>query len=238
MALPKLNETLNFEMNVPSTGQKVKYRPYLVKEEKVLLQAFESGDPKTCLEAMTDTLSACLDERAALDVGTLATFDVEYMFVKVRSKSVGENSDLVVNCAECKHENPVRVNLDEIEIDIPEKENVISITDDVSVEMQYPTYEMLSKQDFDKVQKEDMNAAMSMISTSIAAILTEEERIETDTLSSEEVIDFISSMTATQLKRLADFMENMPALKHDVQFKCQACGHDNEMELKGLSDFF
>ena len=238
MALPKLNETLNFEMKVPSTGQKVKYRPYLVKEEKVLLQAFESGDPKTCLEAMTDTLSACIDERSALDVGSLATFDVEYMFVKVRSKSVGENSDLVINCAECKHENPVRVNLDEVEIEIAETDNVIQITDDIGVEMQYPTYEMLAKQDFEKVQKEDMNAAMSMIATSIAAILTEEERIETADLAEEEVLDFISSMTASQLKRLAEFIESMPALKHDVEFKCEACGHDNNMELKGLSDFF
>ena len=93
-------------------------RPFLVKEEKVLLQAFESGDPKTCLEAMIDTITACLDERTKIDVGSLATFDVEYMFVKVRSKSVGENSDLVIACGECKHDNAVTVNLDEIEIDV------------------------------------------------------------------------------------------------------------------------
>ena len=238
MALPKLNETLNFELTVPSTGQKVKYRPYLVKEEKVLLQAFESGDPKTCLEAMIDTIEACLDERTKIDVGSLATFDVEYMFVKVRSKSVGENSDLVIACGECKHENPVSVNLDEIEIDVSDTNNVISITDSISVEMRYPTYDVLTKQDLAKIEKEDMDAAMAMIASSVAAILTEEERIETEGLSSEEVIDFISSMTTSQLKSLSEFMENMPALTHGVKFKCEACGHDNDMELKGLSDFF
>ena len=90
MALPRINETLNFTMTIPSTGKKVKYRPYLVKEEKVLLQAFESGDTKTCLEAMADTLAACIDPNENVDVSSLATFDVEYMFVKVRSQSVGE----------------------------------------------------------------------------------------------------------------------------------------------------
>ena len=238
MALPKLNETLNFELTIPSTGQKVKYRPYLVKEEKVLLQAFESGDPKTCLEAMTDTLSACIDERHEVDVTTLATFDVEYMFVKVRSKSVGETSDLVVKCRECKHENEISVDLEEINIDIGEVDNVIEIAEGISVEMRYPTYEMLAKQDLDKIQTEDMDAAMSMIATSIGAILTEEERIDTNNISSTEVVDFISTMTTSQLRKLADYMENMPALKHEVEFECEHCRHENKMELKGLSDFF
>ena len=238
MALPKLNETLNFELTVPSTGQKVKYRPYLVKEEKVLLQAFESGDPKTCLEAMTDTLSACIDERTNLDVSSLATFDVEYMFVKVRSRSVGENSELIMSCAECKHDNNVTVNLDEIEIDVGESENVVQITDTIGVEMQYPTYDMLAKQDMEKIQKEDLNAAMQMIAASIAAILTEEERIETSSLPVDEVVDFISSMTTSQLKSVSEFMENMPALTHDVEFVCQKCQHENKLELRGLSDFF
>ena len=238
MALPKLNETLNFELTVPSTGQKVKYRPYLVKEEKVLLQAFESGDPKTCLEAMTDTLSACIDERTNVDVSSLATFDVEYMFVKVRSKSVGENSDLIMGCAECKHENSVSVNLDEIEIDVGESENVVQITETIGVEMQYPTYDMLAKQDMEKIQNEDLNAAMQMIAASIAAILTEEERIETSSLPVDEVIDFISSMTTSQLKSVSEFMENMPALTHDVEFVCERCQHENKLELRGLSDFF
>ena len=225
-------------MNVPSTGQKIKYRPYLVKEEKVLLQAFESGDPRTCLEAMTDTLSACIDERSNLDVSSLATFDVEYMFVKVRSKSVGENSNLIASCTECSHENPVVVNLDEIEVEVTEKDNVIVITDDISVEMRYPTYDLIAKQDVDKLQSEDLDAAMGVIAASIESILTEEERIDTSDLPSNEIVEFLSSMTANQLKLVADFMENMPALKHNVEFSCENCGHNNSLELKGLADFF
>ena len=238
MALPKLNETLNFELTVPSTGQKIRYRPYLVKEEKVLLQAFESGDPRTCLEAMTDTLSACIDERSNVDVASLATFDVEYMFVKVRSKSVGENSNLIATCTECSHENPVVVNLDEVEIDVQETDNVVKITEEISVEMQYPTYQVIAQQDMTKLQTEDLDAAMGVIESSIQAILTLEERIEAADLPSGELTEFLSSMTANQLKGLADFMEKMPALKHDVVFKCEKCEHENNLELKGLSDFF
>lgn len=118
MALPRINETLNFTMTIPSSGEKVKYRPYLVKEEKVLLQAFESKDSKTCLEAMVDTIAACLDERAGVDVAKLATFDVEYMFTQLRAKSVGEISTILLGCSSCEERNEYDVNLETLEIEV------------------------------------------------------------------------------------------------------------------------
>ena len=237
MALPRINETLNFTMTIPSTGQTVKYRPYLVKEEKVLLQAFESGDSKTCLEAMCDTIAACLDERADVDVTTLATFDVEYMFTQVRSKSVGETSTILVGCKECEHRNEYVVDLESLKVEVEKGTNIIPITDSIKVEMRYPTYESLLSGDIEASQ-EDMGAAISVIAASIAAVHTDEERIDAEAQLPEEMEEFVTSMTATQLQSLSEFLQEMPALKHEAEFKCISCEAENKLELKGLSDFF
>jgi nucleoid DNA-binding protein len=237
MALPRINETLNFTMTIPSTGQKVKYRPYLVKEEKVLLQAFESGDTKTCLEAMADTLAACIDANENVDVSSLATFDVEYMFVKVRSQSVGETSRVQIKCAECQTPNTVVIPLDEVEIDVKKDDAVIPITDNISVEMRYPTYRTLMENDL-SADTENMDTAMSVLASSVAAVLTDEERIDAAEQTTSELVEFLSSMTTTQLQSLSDFLEKMPALRHEIEFTCEECQHENKLELKGLSDFF
>ena len=238
MALPRINETLNFNMTVPSTGKKVKYRPYLVKEEKVLLQAFESGDTKTCLEAMVDTLEACIDPKSKLDVGSLATFDVEYLFVKVRSKSVGEVSTVVVNCTECGEGNKHNIDLEEVSVEVESIDNVIQITDDIAIELAYPTYDTIIKGEVADVEKNDISAAMDIMAGSVKAVLTEEERIDCAHQSKEEVVEFLNSMTATQLQKVSDFLENMPALRHSVEFTCEKCQAENKLELKGLADFF
>lgn len=238
MALPKINETLNFNMKVPSTGKTVKYRPYLVKEEKILLQAFESGDTKTCLEAMVDTLDACIDPKSKLDVKTLSTFDVEYLFIKVRAKSVGESSAVNIKCSKCEESNPYSIDLESIEVDIKDTDNVIQITDDIAVEMKYPTYEQLMNDDIASIEREDIDAAMRVLAGSISAVLTEEERIDCSKQSIDEVVDFLQSMTASQLKGISEFLENMPALRQEIVFDCKKCGEHNELELKGLADFF
>ena len=236
MALPKINETLNFTMKVPSTGKTVKYRPYLVKEEKVLLQAFESGDTKTCLEAMVDTLDACIDSKSKLDVGSLATFDVEYMFIKVRSKSVGETSKISVNCSECSTANPYTVELEEVGVNVEKLDNIIQLTDDVAVEMKYPTYDHIA--DETVTEGSDTAAAMTVLTKCISAVLMGEERIDATESSTEELTEFVESMTANQLQLLSDFLEKMPAVKHDIEFTCTNCKHENKLELKGLADFF
>ena len=238
MALPRVNETLNFTMKIPSTGQRVKYRPYLVKEEKILLQAFESGDVATCLEAMVDTLGACIDKKDNLDVYSLATFDVEYMFTQVRGKSVGESSTILINCKECAHQNQYVVDLDKLEVDVKNSESVINITDDIAVEMKYPTYRTLTEGDIDKIQKEDTDAALQVIAASISAVLTEHERIECSQQDPKEVLEFINSMTASQIKKVSGFLEEMPSLHHEGSFECEKCQTQNEVELRGLSDFF
>lgn len=239
MALPRINETLQFSMTIPSTGETVKYRPYLVKEEKVLLQAFESRDTAMCLQAMSDTIAACLDPNANVDVSRLATFDIEFMFTQLRAKSVGETSTIVIRCKnkECHHGNEFSIDLDALTVDVPKGKNIIKITDNISVEMRYPTYDSLVSGDVENTQN-DMNGALKLLCGCIAAVLTDEERIDTSGQSEEELMEFLQSMTATQMKSLTEFLQDMPALTHTAQFKCEKCGTDNELELKGLSDFF
>jgi hypothetical protein len=237
MALPRINDTLNFTMTVPSTGDRVKYRPYLVKEEKVLLQAFESGDVQTCLEAMIDTLDACIDEKQNLDIGSLATFDVEYMFTQVRSKSVGEKSGIQIKCKSCEEPNGYSLDLDDLKVEVSTTANLIKINDDISVEMKYPTYRSLIGGENGSAVT-DTDTALKMLAASVDAVLTEEERIDCKDQPQEEMVDFLSSMTAGQLQKLSAFLEDMPALKHLAVFDCEKCGEHNELELKGLSDFF
>lgn len=236
MALPKVNDTLNFNTKIPSTGKKIKYRPYLVKEEKVLLQAFESGDLKTCLEAIIDTLESCIYEK--IDVSGLATFDVEYLFTQVRAKSVGETSNVTVKCKKCEHSNPYQVNVEGLEVEVKDFENIIQINDEISVEIRYPTYESLMRGDIETLKAEDADSVMEIIASSIAAVLTEEERIDCTKLNAEEVLDFLNSMTAPQLRLISEAMTSMPALEHEGEFTCEECGTHNEVHLKGLADFF
>jgi len=237
MALPRINETLNFSMTIPSTGQSVRYRPYLVKEEKILLQAFESKDAQTCLEAMCDTVSSCLDQSENINVAKLATFDIEYMFTQLRSKSVGEISNIFIRCKECQETNPYSINLEELHIPVEKGTNILSVTDSISVEMKYPTYESMINGDIENAEK-DVNVAFELIASSIAAVITQEERIDCSDLAKSEITDFLNSMTANQFKVITDFLQSMPALKHNAVFNCIKCETENELELKGLSDFF
>ena len=239
MALPKVNETLNFSTRIPSTNKMVKYRPYLVKEEKVLLQAFESQNLKIILEAMCDTIDACLDPSSNIGVQDLTTFDVEYLFTQLRSSSVGENSTILLKCKKCETDNSVVIDLTQIQVDVAEVENIIEVTPEISVEMKYPSYQSLIDEDVENLDEGDAEQVISMVASSLVAVLTEEERIDIAKESSpEEVKDFLNSLTATQFQKLANFLQTMPALAHDVKFDCENCKTKNEVELRGLSDFF
>jgi DNA-directed RNA polymerase subunit M/transcription elongation factor TFIIS len=238
MALPKINETLNFSMTIPSTGEKVKYRPYLVKEEKILLQAHESGDQEACLSAMSDTISACLDQKAGIDVASLATFDLEYMYTQLRAKSVGETSSILIKCKSCEEHNEYVVDLEKLEVVVPPKSNsVVQVTESISVEMRYPTYGSMINGDISEATT-DMNSAMNLIASSIVAVLQPDERTDASDVPQKEIMEFLGSMTGSQLALLTEFLGTMPALKHEAKFNCKKCGTENELQLKGLSDFF
>jgi DNA-directed RNA polymerase subunit M/transcription elongation factor TFIIS len=232
MALPKLNSTPSHTTKIPSTGQTITYRPYLVKEEKVLMIAFETGDQKQALGAVVDTLDACISEE--IDTKRLTTFDIEYLFTQIRSKSVVEVATVMLGCSSCQHKNETSIVLSEIEVDMPSVSNVIELTPSISVEMQYPTYTSIIEMDF---EGNETQVGFDMLSKCIGAILTEEERIDTKDVSSKEVSDFIEQMTTDQFKNVSQFLQEMPSLKKDVEFVCDKCGENNTTTLKGINDF-
>lgn len=233
MALPKLNASPSYELIIPSSGQKIKYRPYLVKEEKVLMIAFETGDQKQTLGAVVDTLLACVHED--IDEGDLTTFDIEYMFTQVRAKSVGESSTILLKCTECGHQNERPIDISSIKVIVPEGvSNIIQLTDDISLEMTYPKYNQVKNTNFEGNQVE---VGFGLVANSIAAILTEDERTDTKDVTHAEVLEFIESMTQEQFKKVGDYLEAMPALMHTERFACESCGETNTVVLKGMQDF-
>ena len=234
MSLPKLNEHLKHTLQIPSTGKKIRFRPYLVKEEKVLLQAFESNDTKAAIEAMADTLNACIDEKENVKVERLSTFDVEYMFLQLRGKSVGETSTIVISCKECKTHNPYEIDLTSIKVDVDKsRDNIFDITDDIKVEMKYPSYDMLYE-----VDEDEADSAIDTLVSSIAVIHHGDSRYECDKTTREEVKEFVLSMTSAQLKPVTAFLNEIPTVSHLANFNCTKCGTENQLQLRGLSDFF
>ena len=233
MALPKLNSTPKYEMVIPSQQKKVRFRPYLVKEEKVLLMAFESQDTVQAMKAIIDTILVCVDDK--LKKEELTTFDVEYMFTKLRSKSVGERSNLSIECSECKTPNEVSVNIDNVEIKMDNPSETLELQEDVHVEMGYPSAEVLMN------MKEGISSTEQLIELivySIKNIMTEEEQVSAKDVSTKDLRDFVDSMTGDQFKKVSEFVATIPTLTKDVEFDCKKCGTSNKNTLSGFTDFF
>lgn len=229
MALPVLNDKPKYELTIPSSGKKVKYRPYLVKEEKVLYYALESNDPNQFLVAAQETLNSCFYDK----LDRLTTFDLEYMFLKLRSKSVGENVNLSYTCQNCEKPMELNVDIDSVECSSSGNvENVIKLNDDISVEMRYPSYENLDLSG----ESEDMGFAL--IANSLGYVITEEEKIDVSEESNEQVRAFVESLTSGQFQKLTKYIETIPNLRYESEEVCPHCGHKNKIELQGLQSFF
>lgn len=236
MALPKLNNTPKYDLVIPSTKKPVKFRPYLVKEEKILLLAMETKDASQTLNAVLNTIVACVDDK--IDPNSLTTFDIEYMFVKIRSKSVGETSNIGVNCSECNHANKVAVDLQSIEIDVPKTEFMIPLTDYITVEMTYPHFSDMASNKKLTNSTSPTEQTFEMIISVMKAIHTNEERIDLKDVAHKEIEEFIESMTADQLQKIREFVETIPKLAHDVEFNCVQCHHHNKYTIEGMQNFF
>lgn len=236
MALPKINNAPKYEIVIPSTGQKVRYRPYMVKEEKILMLAMESEDQKQIFNAIADTIVACIDDDN-VDRNKLTTFDIEYMFIQIRSKSVGESIDLNLKCMECENDNEVSIKLDDINIEMPEESNIIKITDGVSIQMSYPTFNNILNGNILE-DESPTTQTFNIIAQCIDLVLTEDERIVFKDETKKEQLAFIESLSSDQFNGIRQFMEKMPSLKHDVEYVCGACQHENKITLQGMNDFF
>ena len=229
MSLPKLNTPV-YEAILPSTDKVIKFRPFLVKEEKVLLTAMEDGSQTALMNEIKTILKNCV--QGNLDVERLPLFDIEYLFLKLRSKSIGEISEIGLKCTdtECGGVNQLSINMDEIEVTKPEGHNrKIMISDDVGVMMSYPVMKTSG------ITEED---GMAIVKDCIEMIFTEEETHERDSFSSKELDEFIDSMDTKQFAKIKEFFDTMPKLQHTINYKCEKCGEDKEITLQGLDSFF
>lgn len=235
MALPELN-TARYQMVIPSTGETVSFRPYLVKEEKILMMAMESDDNKVIMQATADVIKACIHDE--FDVNKLTMFDIETVFLELRSKSVGEKVDLKLKCKDekCNITTDIVINFDDIERPVV-AENIsnIMLTDKVGVVMKYPSMKYMNE--INNVKENDADQAVNMIMTCIDSIFDEDEVYPADNESKESLKKFVDSLSTVQFMKLSDFFRDMPGLKHDIEFTC-GCGKEQEQTLRGLASFF
>jgi hypothetical protein len=242
MSLPKLNVPV-YEAILPSTETVIKYRPFLVKEEKILLTAMESEDEKSISIAIKQIINNCV--QGTLDVERLPTFDIEYLFLRLRAKSVGEEVKIGLKpfpCSQnngelCENSTEVAINLEEVKVVKNEKHtNKIMLSDGIGIVLSYPNIEKL--QDVMGTKKSQTSQGMDMIKDSVSMIFTEEETFERDSFSEKELDEFFDSLTSDQFTKIRDFFETMPQLKHTVKYKCSTCGEDKETTVQGLNSFF
>jgi len=230
MALPILNDTPKYDMKIPSTGKRIKYRPYLVREEKVLMIANESKDLKQIISAIEDTILACTNNK--IDINSLTTFDLEYLFIKIRAKSVGESINLSLPCGECKERNDVTLNLDNVICPSVEKENILEISKTVSVEMKYPSYSEIEQ------SEDNEDTVFSIVASCLKCVISDGERIDLVDEPKEAIRTFLDSMTHEQFSKIGNFVKNLPKVTHNIEFDCSNCEEHNTIEVAGVQSFF
>lgn len=237
MALPII-ETPKYETTIPSTGKKVQYRPYLVREEKILMIAMEADDQTQIVRAMKEVIKACTFDK--VDPDKLCTFDLEYLFLKLRAKSVGEVSKVGLKCEKCDQPTNVTINLDEITIDMQKKpESKIMLTDKIGVNLSWPkisTVETIETKD----NAPKMESAMQVIVSCIESIFDEKKIYPANEQSAEELVTFVESLNQSQFGKIQQFIEDMPKLQKEITFKCcqKECAHENKVMLSGIQSFF
>jgi hypothetical protein len=243
MALPKINTPI-FELTLSSTGQSVQYRPFLMKEQKILLLALESGESKAIMTAVKQIINNC----AIGDIETdkLPTFDLEYFFMRLRGKSIGETVDLQLrhptglNTKDetCDHVTKFAFNIMEVEV-----QKTISHTDKIiideatglGIKLKYPTANFT---DIDTDNLSQLDVAVEMLIECIDYIYDKDEVYKKEDSTKKEISEFIDSLSQDQFKNVMNFFETMPKLKHTIKWKCTGCGCEDEVTLEGMGNFF
>ena len=238
MPLPKI-ATPTYELDLPSTGQSVNYRPFLVKEEKVLVIALESEDSKQITSAIKAVLKNCILTKG-IKVESLPTFDIEFLFLNIRGKSVGEDIEVNIICPDDNETQvPVTIYLDDIQVQKDENHtNKIKVDSSIMMEMKYPSLDQFIKNNFDFNDKNAMDQSFDLIASSIDKIYTEEEVWATADCTKKEVKEFLESMNSTQFKEIESFFESMPKLSHTVKVTNPKTKVKSEVVLEGLASFF
>tara|TARA_B100000614_G_scaffold97694_1_gene88126 strand:- start:28 stop:744 length:717 start_codon:yes stop_codon:yes gene_type:complete len=237
MPLPKIN-TPTYELVLPSNGKKIKYRPFLVREEKILIMALETEDQKQITDAVIQILSACIMTRG-VKLNELATFDIEYLFLNVRSKSVGETIKLNLTCPDDEKTNvEVDIDLDSIKIKKDKSHtNTIKLDDNLSMKLKYPSMKQFIESNFE-AGEENVSNTMEVISSCIDMIYNEEESWSASDVTKKELDEFIDQLNTKQFKLIEEFFDTMPKLSHKIKVKNPKTEVESTIILEGLAAFF
>jgi hypothetical protein len=238
MPLPKIS-TPTYELELPSTEQSINYRPFLVKEEKLLVIALESEDTKQITTAIKTVIKNCILTKD-IKVETLPTFDIEFLFLNIRGKSVGEQVDVNIICPDDNETNvSVSINLDDIRVLKNEDHtNRIKVDPTIMMEMKYPSLDQFIKNNFDLNNQNAMDQSFELIASCIDKIYTEDEVWSTSDVTKKEVTEFLESMNSSQFKDIEKFFETMPKLSHKIQITNPKTKVESEVVLEGLASFF
>ena len=239
MPLPKIN-TPTYELELPSNGKKIKYRPFLVREEKILVIAMESEDMKQITDAVIDILNSCILTRG-VKVDQLSTFDIEYLFLNVRSKSVGETVEVNVTCPDDgETQVQMEINVDDIKmVKNKNHKNIIKLDDTLSLKLKYPSMNQFVENNFETSEStSEIDRSLDMIITCVDTVFDEEESWSASDCTKKELREFIEQLNSKQFKDIEAFFNTMPKLSHTIKVKNPKTKVESEIVLEGLASFF
>lgn len=238
MPLPKISTPV-YELELPSTGETIQYRPFLVKEEKVLVIALESEDTKQITNAIKTVIKNCIQTKG-IKVESLPTFDIEYLFLNIRGKSVGEEIEVNVICPDDEVTNAkVEINLDDIKVQFNEEHtNKIKVDSTIMMEMKYPSLDQFIKNNFDFKNENAMEQSFDLIASCVDKIYTEDDVWSASDVTKKELVEFLEQMNSSQFKEIETFFETMPRLSHKVKVVNPKTKVESEVVIEGLASFF
>ena len=238
MPLPTIS-TPTYELTLPSSDRKIKFRPFLVKEEKILILAMESQDSKQIAQAVKDVLKKCILTRG-IKVEKLSTFDIEFLFLNIRGKSVGEDIEVMVTCPDDKKTQvPMSINIDSIKVQKDKDHNRdIQLDDTYTLRMRYPSLDEFIKNNFGAVEQMNVDDTFDLIASCIDQVYSEEESWASEDCTKKELNDFVESLNSSQFKLVEKFFETMPKLSHTVQVTNPNTQVESEITIEGLQNFF
>jgi len=238
MPLPTIS-TPTYELIIPSSNRKIKYRPFLVKEEKILILAMESQDTKQIARSVKDVLTKCILSKG-IKVEKLSTFDIEYLFLNIRGKSVGEQIEVMVTCPDDeKTQVPMSINIDDIKVQTEDSHTTdIKLDDTYILKMKYPSLTEFIKNNFDNMSDLNVDDTFDLIASCIDQVYTEEESWSHQECTKKELSDFVESLNSNQFKMIENFFTTMPKLSHTVKVINPNTKVESEIKIEGLQSFF
>jgi hypothetical protein len=238
MPLPKIS-TPTYELDLPSTGETIQYRPFLVREEKLLVLALESENMKEISTAIKTVIKNCILSKG-VKIESLPTFDIEYLFLNIRGKSVGEEIEVNVICPDDEDITvPVTISVDDIKVVKNKDHNKqIKVDDSIMMEMKYPSLEQFIKSNFDFSGANLMDQSFDLVASCVDKIYSDDEVWTSSDVTKKELVDFLEQMNSSQFQQIEKFFETMPKLSHTVKIKNPKSGVESEVVLEGLSNFF